>query len=96
MTPEQFTDHLVEELKERIATLGSENIAAFIVRKPSFWADSAHLWAYFGLLWFYFGLIWSVLTQAEPVMGAGGCVVPSPGYIRKVWEVCQANDIAYV
>ena len=29
-------------------------------------------------------------------MGAGGCVVPPPGYIRKVWEVCQANDIAYV
>lgn len=33
---------------------------------------------------------------AEPVMGAGGCVVPPPGYIRKVWEVCQANDIAYI
>ena len=63
MTPEQFTDHLVAELEERIATLGADKIAAFI---------------------------------AEPVMGAGGCVVPPPGYIRRMWEVLQKNDIAYI
>ena len=32
---------------------------------------------------------------AEPVMGAGGCVVPPPGYIRRMWEVLQKNDIVF-
>jgi hypothetical protein len=36
------------------------------------------------------------LKTAEPVMGAGGCVVPPPGYVKAVWEVCRSNDIAYI
>ncbi len=33
---------------------------------------------------------------AEPIMGAGGVIVPPEGYNRRMWEVCQANDILYV
>jgi putrescine aminotransferase len=33
---------------------------------------------------------------AEPIMGAGGVVVPPNGYHRKTWEVCKKYDILYV
>ncbi len=33
---------------------------------------------------------------AEPVMGSGGVIVPPEGYLERMWEVCQANDILFV
>ena len=33
---------------------------------------------------------------AEPVMGAGGVIVPLPGYHRGTWEICQKYDVLYV
>ena len=30
------------------------------------------------------------------IMGAGGVIVPPEGYNRRMWEVCQRNDILYV
>lgn len=33
---------------------------------------------------------------AEPIMGAGGVVVPPERYNRRMWEVCQKHDILYV
>lgn len=33
---------------------------------------------------------------AEPIMGAGGVIVPPGNYIRQMWEVCQKHDILYV
>ena len=33
---------------------------------------------------------------AEPVLGAGGVIVPPQDYNRRMWEVCQRYDILYV
>lgn len=33
---------------------------------------------------------------AEPVMGAGGVIVPPEGYHRRTWEVCKKYDVLYV
>ena len=33
---------------------------------------------------------------AEPVLGAGGVVVPPPGYHQRTAEVCRAHDVLYV
>ena len=33
---------------------------------------------------------------AEPIMGAGGVIVPPEGYQRRSWELCQKYDILYV
>jgi putrescine aminotransferase len=33
---------------------------------------------------------------AEPIMGAGGMVVPPPGYQKKAAEVCKRYDVLYV
>jgi adenosylmethionine-8-amino-7-oxononanoate aminotransferase len=33
---------------------------------------------------------------AEPIMGAGGVIVPPPGYHRRTWEVCQKYEVLYV
>jgi adenosylmethionine-8-amino-7-oxononanoate aminotransferase len=33
---------------------------------------------------------------AEPVMGAGGVVVPPVGYNRRTWEICRKYDVLYV
>jgi adenosylmethionine-8-amino-7-oxononanoate aminotransferase len=33
---------------------------------------------------------------AEPVMGAGGVIVPPAGYNKRMWEICQKYDILYV
>jgi adenosylmethionine-8-amino-7-oxononanoate aminotransferase len=33
---------------------------------------------------------------AEPIMGAGGVIVPPPGYHRRTWEVCQKYEVLYI
>ena len=33
---------------------------------------------------------------AEPIMGAGGNIVPPEGYHRMTWEVCQKYDVLYI
>lgn len=33
---------------------------------------------------------------AEPIMGAGGVIVPPPGYHRGTWEICKKYDVLYV
>ncbi len=33
---------------------------------------------------------------AEPIMGAGGVIVPPPGYHRRTWEICKKYDVLYV
>ena len=33
---------------------------------------------------------------AEPIMGAGGVIVPPQGYQRRTWEVCKKYDVLYV
>ena len=33
---------------------------------------------------------------AEPIMGAGGVIVPPEGYHRRTLEVCKANEILYI
>ena len=29
-------------------------------------------------------------------MGAGGCIVPPPGYLRRCQQLCRANDIIFI
>ncbi|MBT4888810.1 MAG: aminotransferase [Rhodospirillales bacterium] len=33
---------------------------------------------------------------AEPLMGAGGVIVPPPGYQRRTWDVCQKYGVLYI
>ena len=33
---------------------------------------------------------------AEPIMGAGGVIVPPEGYLARLWEICRTNDILFV
>jgi adenosylmethionine-8-amino-7-oxononanoate aminotransferase len=33
---------------------------------------------------------------AEPIMGAGGVIVPPPGYQRRTWEVCKKYEVLYI
>ncbi len=33
---------------------------------------------------------------AEPIMGAGGVIVPPEGYHRRTWELCKTHDVLYV
>ena len=33
---------------------------------------------------------------AEPVMGAGGVIVPPVGYHQRTWEICKKYDVLYV
>ena len=33
---------------------------------------------------------------AEPILASGGVVVPAPGYHKRTWEICRANDILYI
>jgi adenosylmethionine-8-amino-7-oxononanoate aminotransferase len=33
---------------------------------------------------------------AEPIMGAGGVIVPPEGYQRRTWEICQKYDVLYI
>jgi adenosylmethionine-8-amino-7-oxononanoate aminotransferase len=32
----------------------------------------------------------------EPVMASGGVIVPPPGYLRRICEICRRNDILFV
>lgn len=33
---------------------------------------------------------------AEPIMGAGGVLMPPEDYLRRMWEVCRKHDILFV
>jgi putrescine---pyruvate transaminase len=33
---------------------------------------------------------------AEPIMGAGGVIVPPKGYHKRIWDLCKKYDILYV
>lgn len=33
---------------------------------------------------------------AEPIQASGGVLVPPEGYLKRMWQVCQANDILFV
>jgi adenosylmethionine-8-amino-7-oxononanoate aminotransferase len=33
---------------------------------------------------------------AEPIMGAGGVIVPPEGYHQRTWDVCKKHDVLYV
>jgi putrescine---pyruvate transaminase len=33
---------------------------------------------------------------AEPIQASGGIIIPPEGYLRRMWQVCQANDILFV
>ena len=33
---------------------------------------------------------------AEPVLSSGGVIVPAPGYHKRTFDVCRANDILYI
>ena len=63
MTVDEYCDHLVQELEDKINQLGPENVAAFI---------------------------------AEPIMGAGGVIVPPPGYHARTAEVCAKYELLYI
>jgi adenosylmethionine-8-amino-7-oxononanoate aminotransferase len=63
MSVEEFCDFLVDEMRERIESVGAENIAGFI---------------------------------AEPIMGAGGVIVPPTGYHRRTRELCAEYDIRMI
>ncbi len=60
MSYQEFADFLIEEMEQKIESIGAENIAGFI---------------------------------AEPIMGAGGVIVPPDGYHRRAAEVCKKYDI---
>jgi adenosylmethionine-8-amino-7-oxononanoate aminotransferase len=62
-TDVEFLNYLVDELEQKIITLGADNVAAFF---------------------------------AEPIMGAGGVIVPPYGYHQKTWELCKKHDVLYV
>lgn len=33
---------------------------------------------------------------AEPIMASGGVIVPPAGYVKRMFELCRANDILYI
>ncbi len=33
---------------------------------------------------------------AEPIMGTGGMILPAPGYLQRVQEICQEHDVLFV
>lgn len=63
MSEPEFLDFLVQELEDKILSLGPDNVAAFF---------------------------------AEPVLGAGGVVVPPEGYHKRTWDICKKYDVLYV
>ena len=63
MSVEDYCDHLVQELEDKILELGPDKVAAFF---------------------------------AEPIMGAGGVIVPPEGYHKRTKEVCTRHDVLYV
>jgi len=63
MTEADYLDFLVQELDDKITSLGADKVAAFF---------------------------------AEPILGAGGVIVPPEGYHKRTWEVCQKHDVLYI
>lgn len=63
MSEAQFCDHLINDMREQIERLGSDNIACFI---------------------------------AEPIMGAGGVIVPPQGYHARALSLCREYEILYI
>ena len=62
-TEAQFLDFLVDELEQKILSIGANKVAAFF---------------------------------AEPILGAGGVIVPPNGYHQRTHEVCKRYDVLYV
>jgi len=63
MTEPEFLTSLIADAKDRIETVGAENIACFI---------------------------------AEPIMGAGGIIVPPKGYHAAMGDLCRDYEIKYI
>ncbi len=59
----EFLDFLVDELEQKILSIGADKVAAFF---------------------------------AEPVLGAGGVIVPPEGYHRRTFDLCKKHDVLYV
>jgi len=62
-TPEEYTNLLLDEFRDKIESLGSENVAAFF---------------------------------AEPIMGAGGVLVPPPCYLQGMRDLCTEYRVLFV
>ena len=62
-TPEEYTNLLLDEFRDKIESLGAENVAAFF---------------------------------AEPIMGAGGVLVPPPGYLQGMRDLCTEYRVLFV
>jgi len=62
-TPEEYTNLLLDEFRDKIESLGADNVAAFF---------------------------------AEPIMGAGGVLVPPPGYLQGMRDLCTEYRILFV
>ena len=62
-TPEEYTNLLLDEFRDKIESLGAENVAAFF---------------------------------AEPIMGAGGVLVPPPGYLQGMRALCTEYRLLFV
>lgn len=35
-------------------------------------------------------------VMLEPIQGEGGVVIPGPGYLKGVWEICKAKDLVLI
>jgi len=62
-TPEEYTNLLLDEFRDKIESVGAENVAAFF---------------------------------AEPIMGAGGVLVPPPGYLQGMRDLCTEYRVLFV
>ncbi|MEC8983789.1 MAG: aminotransferase class III-fold pyridoxal phosphate-dependent enzyme, partial [Actinomycetota bacterium] len=62
-TPEEYTNLLLDEFRDKIESLGADNVAAFF---------------------------------AEPIMGAGGVLVPPPGYLQGMRDLCTEYRVLFV
>jgi len=60
---EDFLDFLIDELEQKILSIGADKVAAFF---------------------------------AEPILGAGGVVVPPVGYHQRTHALCKKYDVLYV
>lgn len=63
MNQQAFLEFLLNELEEKIISIGADKVAAFF---------------------------------AEPIMGAGGVIIPPEGYHQGTWEICKKYDVLYV
>ncbi len=63
MNQQAFLEFLLNELEEKIISIGADKVAAFF---------------------------------AEPIMGAGGVIIPPEGYHQGTWDICKKYDVLYV